>query len=122
MHISLETPESHAVKAYSDSQIQIGSDIYTGSLIVSKKEIITEVEIRNIHQMDEKYITLLLKHTPEVVIIGHSNTGALPPLTIVSQLSQQGIGMEFMSIGAACRTYNVLLSEERAVALGVIFN
>ena len=121
MHISLETPEHHAIQAYSDTQIQINSIIYTGSLIVSKQEIITDVTIKNIKEMDDKYIVLLLQSKPEIVIIGHPNAGTLPPLTVITELSQQGIGMEFMSIGAACRTYNVLLSEERAVVLGVIF-
>lgn len=121
MHISLETPERHAVQAYSDNQIQINSSVYTGSLIVSKQEIITDVEIKNIQEMNEKYLELLLQNGPEIVIIGHSSVGTLAPISVIAQLSQQGIGMECMSIGAACRTYNVLLGEERAVVLGVIF-
>ena len=39
----------------------------------------------------------------------------------MSLLSQQRIGIECMSIGAACRTYNILLSEHRAVVAGFIF-
>lgn len=121
MHISLETPEHHAIQAYSDQQIQINSTMYADSVIVSKQEIITNIEIKSIQELNDAYINLLLKHKPEIVIIGHSNQKILPSLTTIALLSQQGIGMEFMSIGAACRTYNVLLSEERAVVLGIIF-
>jgi uncharacterized protein len=120
MHISLENPEHHAVQAYSDNEIKINSIIYSKSLIVSKQEIITEVEIHSIHTMDKAYLELFLKYKPEVIIIGHPETGTLPPITILAQLSQLGIGMECMSIGAACRTYNVLLSEERSVVAGII--
>lgn len=122
MHISLENPEQHAVQAYTDNEIKINSVIYTKSLIVSKQEIITDVAIRSLHTMDEAYLTLFLNYKPEVIIIGHPEAGALPPPSILAHLFELGIGMECMSIGAACRTYNVLLSEERSVVAGIILN
>jgi len=122
MHISLEKPENHAVQAYSDNQIQLNSVTYSSSLIVSRQEIISELQIKNIHELNDDYIALLLKYSPEIIIIGHSNQGIFPPMDKVAHLSQLGIGMECMSIGSACRTYNVLLAEERHVVLGIIFN
>ncbi len=122
MHINLEAAENHAIQAYNGNQIQINSIIYKQSLIVSKTEIITELAIKDIQEIDEQYLQQLIKFKPEVIIIGHENTGKFPPMSIISQLSQQQIGIECMSIGAACRTYNVLLSEERAVVAGFIFS
>lgn len=120
MHINLEATEQNAVQAYSDTQIQINSIIYENSLIVSKEEIITDLAIKNIQEIDEQYLNLLIKLSPELIIIGHKNLGKFPPMEIISQLSQRRIGIECMSIGAACRTYNVLLSEYRAVIAGFI--
>lgn len=119
MHISLETPDQHSIQTYSDSQIQINSLLYTQSLIVSKQEVLTDITIRSIQGINETYMEQLLKHKPELIIIGHKEH-CLPPIQRIAQLSQQGIGIEFMSIGAACRTYNILLSELRAVTLGLI--
>lgn len=121
MNINLEAAEPHAVQAYSDNQVQINSIIYERSLIVSKEEIIADLSIQDIQAIDESYLQLLLQLKPELVIIGHGNSGKFPPFAIVSQLSQQRIGIECMSIGAACRTYNVLLNEQRAVVAGFIF-
>ena len=121
MHIHSETAEKHTVQAYSDNQIQINSILYKGSLIVSKEKIISDLPIKNIQEMDEGYLKLFLEFKPEVIIIGHGESGAFPPMSIMSQLSQLRIGIECMSIGAACRTYNVLLSEHRSVVAGFIF-
>lgn len=121
MHINLESAEKHAVQAYTDHQIQIDSIVYERSLIVSKEEIITDLTIQNIREINEDYLKLLLRVQPEVIIIGHGQTGVFPDLSIISQLSQQRIGIESMSIGAASRTYNVLLGEQRAVVAGFIF-
>jgi uncharacterized protein len=122
MHISLEKPEQYAVQAYGTNQLQINSIIYETSLIVSRQEIISGLEIKHLQEMNDDYMKLLLKHTPEIIIIGHQNTGVLPAMDKVAHLSQLGIGMECMSLGAACRTYNVLLAEERNVVLGIILN
>ncbi len=120
MHINLEAGNQNAVQSYSENQIQINSIIYESSLIVSKEEIISDLAIKNIKDMDETYLELLLKSKPELIIIGHQHAGTFPPMSIISSLSQKRIGIECMSIGAACRTYNVLLSEFRAVAAGFI--
>lgn len=122
MHINLEAAEKNAVQAYSDNQIQINSLVYERSLIVSKEEIISDLTIKDIQEIDAHYLHLLMQFNPEVIIIGHGNTGKFPPMSIVSQLSQQGIGIECMSVGAASRTYNVLLSEHRAVVAGFILS
>ncbi|QMT60402.1 Mth938-like domain-containing protein [Legionella sp. PC997] len=121
MKINLESAELHAVQAYSDNKIQINSIVYERSLIVSKTEIISDLPIKNIEEIDEHYMNLLTQFKPEIIIIGHEHTGKLLPLSIMKHFADQRIGIECMSIGAACRTYNVLLSEYRAVIAGFIF-
>ncbi|KGP64411.1 hypothetical protein EP47_11615 [Legionella norrlandica] len=120
MNINLENAEEHAVQAYSDKKIQINSIVYEASLIVSRKEIITDFAIKDILEINDHYIDLLLRSNPELIIIGHHQTGRMLPITLISELSQKRIGIECMSIGAACRTYNVLLGENRAVVAGLI--
>ena len=43
-----------------------------------------------------------------------------PSSLLVRTLEEAGIGVEVMSSPAACRTYNVLLSEGRRVALALL--
>lgn len=121
MNINLEAAEKNAVQAYSENQVQINSITYERSLIVSQEEVISDLAIHDIQAMDEQYLQQLLQFNPEVVIIGHEQTGKFPPMSIISTLSQHRVGIECMSIGAASRTYNVLLSEQRAVVAGFIF-
>lgn len=121
MNINLEAAEQYGIQAYANNKIQINSIIYEGSLIVSKKEIITDLAIKSIQEIDEHYLNLLTQFKPEIIIIGHENTGEFLPMSITYQLSQQKIGIECMSIGAACRTFNVLLGEQRDVVAGFIF-
>lgn len=121
MQITLEQATQYAVQAYSSTQLQINATLYEASLIVSPSKIISDVAVRDIEHIDEAYIHMLLSFKPELVIIGHKNTGKFFPLQWMAALSQKGVGVECMEIGAACRTYNIVVSEQRAVVAGFIF-
>jgi uncharacterized protein len=56
----------------------------------------------------------------ELLVIGAGRNFALPPPDLRTALKTAGIGIECMDTGAACRTYNVLLAEDRRVAAALI--
>ncbi|WP_019217069.1 Mth938-like domain-containing protein [Legionella tunisiensis] len=120
MHISLETVDQHTIQSYSENEIRIDAISYQSSLIVNRHELITNWPIHTVNELDAELLVPLLKHQPRIVLIGHNNQGQLVSFPIIQTLAQQGIGLECMSIGAACRTFNVLLSEHREVVLGII--
>ncbi|MEL6774030.1 MAG: Mth938-like domain-containing protein [Pseudomonadota bacterium] len=51
----------------------------------------------------------------DTLILGQGADIAPMPATLSTPLEAAGIGYEHMATGAACRTYNVLLGEERRV-------
>lgn len=115
MHINLQAADHHAIQSYSSDAIQINAIKYESSLIVSREEIITDLAIKRIQEMDPEFLADVLRLNPEVILIGHEQSGQFPPMEIIQALGEKRIGFECMSIGAACRTFNVLLSEDRAV-------
>ena len=78
--------------------------------------------MKTIKELNEKSLEPLLTLEPVIIIIGHQQPGIYVPMSVMQYLSKQRIGIECMSIGAACRTFNVLLNEQRNVVIGVIFN
>lgn len=121
MHIQLENNDQYAIEGYSESEVKIDSTIYNQNVIVSKHGIIADWNIRAIEYLDEQNVAPLLTHKPNIIIIGHTSLRKFAPITLLQQLSKDQISLESMSIGAACRTYNILLSEQRDVVLGLIF-
>lgn len=120
MHIILETADKHSIQAYSDVEIKINNNLYQQSLIVCAQQIIENWPVSHLQQLNEQTIFPFLQDNPRIIIIGHPFTGQFPDYSVIESLAKRGIGIECMSIGAACRTYNVLLSERREVVLGII--
>lgn len=120
MHIQLEKASQQAIQSYSDQEIKVNDLVYQTSLIIGQEAIITDWPIHTVTELNKALLKPLLELNPEIIILGHSSLGKLPPMEVLQFVSQLRIGLEIMSIGAACRTFNVLLSEDRAVVAGFI--
>jgi uncharacterized protein len=120
MHIHLEAADDHSIQAYNEKEIRVSSIDYQHSLILSREKIISDWPIEGILELNEDLLKPLLDCQPKIILIGHNQVGQFPPMEIRARLAKAGIGLETMSIGAACRTFNVLLNEGREVVLGVI--
>ena len=74
---------------------------------------------RNIHRLsdvDSKTLADILEFGPEVLLIGTGAKHELPSVEVMGRLAGLHCGVEVMSSDAACRTYNVLVAEDRKVA------
>jgi uncharacterized protein len=120
MHINLESEDKHSIHAYSDEAIQVNGILYQSSLIISRNEIINPWPISSILQLNETLLEPLLRYKPKTILIGHKSLNQFAPPSIMQALAKDRIGLEQMSIGAACRTFNVMLSERRDVVIGII--
>lgn len=56
----------------------------------------------------------------EFLLLGCGEEIVLPSESVRAAFADRGIGLEFMATGAAARTYNVVLAEQRAVAAALI--
>ena len=56
----------------------------------------------------------------ELLLVGSGPTIVFLPPPVRKALREKGIAVEVMDTGAACRTYNVLVAEDRRVAAALI--
>ncbi len=61
-----------------------------------------------------------LERRPRILIVGCGRTFEAKPAGLDAVLRGAGVGLEWMDTGAACRTFNVLLLEDREVAAALI--
>ncbi len=71
--------------------------------------------------LDESHFAPLLALQPEVVVVGTGNRLQFPHPRLYRCLIEAHIGVECMDTAAACRTYNILVSEGRKVVAALLF-
>jgi hypothetical protein len=116
MEIQKEDRQLHTIQSYSEHEIMIADKIYTQSIVVTTTEIISPwasgVDLPEIKALD-------LSST-ELVIVGFHTPDISVGFPIREYLANLQIGLEVMNIGAACRTFNILIAENRQV-MGLFF-
>jgi len=111
---------TNVIRSFTDSTIEVNNKAYSNSLVVSNNLLIDDWGIKHIDEMSLKNWQDLLQHKPEVILMGTGKSLVFPHPSSYAPAIEQGIGVEFMDSGAACRTYNVLVSEDRFVIAGII--
>ncbi len=111
---------SNVIRAYTDTGIEINDKAYSSSLVVGNTLLIEDWEISHIDDMAETHWQQLVELSPEIIIIGTGEKIIFPHPSSYAIAIQQGIGVEFMDSAAACRTYNILLSEDRPIIAAII--
>lgn len=111
-----ETPFDGAipVEGYGPGFFRVGGQIYRGALLMRGSEISTWAGL------DDPAPLLALAGQVDVLLLGMGETLRYAPASFREALEEAGIGVEVMASPTACRSYNVLASEGRRVALAAL--
>ena len=121
MKLHLENPAgTNLVRGYGPGQLRIGERTHTTSVIVTARTLIAPWRPASADELLAVDLEPLLGLAPEVVLLGTGPRQQFPAAGILRILYEQRIGVEVMDTSAACRTYNVLVTEGRAVAAALI--
>lgn len=106
--------DAKPVEGYGAGFFRIGGEVYHGPIIASNLGTTAW----------QGYIDhaplLALKDDIDVLFIGTGSEIAHLPAELRDALEEAEIGFEIMASPSACRTYNILLSEGRRIALALI--
>jgi uncharacterized protein len=109
------------IKAYGDGGFRVAGVRHEGSILVFPDRTeawpvtaATAVNVDSLAPMFESAGRI------SVLLVGCGVTFQPPPEGITQALRDAGIVLEWMDTGAACRTFNVLLLEDREVAAALI--
>ncbi len=109
------------IQGYGDGGFRIGGEAYRGSVLVFPSTTLSW-PVTALHRLTPDSLARVSAAEPavEILLIGCGREIAPLPAEMRRALQQRGIVAETMDTGAACRTFNVLLSQDRAVAAALI--
>jgi uncharacterized protein len=121
MQLTRDQAASHIIRAWEPGRLRIGERWLTGHVIVGAERIIENWAVTSPAALTVDDLAPALELAPTIVIVGTGNERLLPDIEIMAALGARAIGVEIMTTPAACRTFNVLLQEERRV-VAALFN
>ncbi len=110
----------NTITGYGEGYVLVNSQRYESSLIVMPDRVLNWLVLDFINLKAEDFKTLENLEA-EIVLLGTGPKQRFPHPRLTSALTSAGIGVEVMDLKAACRTFNILVAEERKVAAALLF-
>ena len=102
------------VDGYGADFFRVGGEVLRGHVLVSP------ASVRLWGGLEDRAALLALAGQVDVLFVGTGTRIAHLPGDLRTALEDAGLGVEIMDSPAACRTYNVLLSEGRRIAAALL--
>ncbi len=115
-----QRPDANLITALGDDGLRIREQRFTASLVVSAETIIEDWPVTGATTLRPRDWDDVLALEPEVVQFGSGPRIEFPGGEALAPLLERGIGVEVMDTPAACRTYNLLLTEGRRVVAALL--
>lgn len=123
MELTLHKPgEHHFIRSFDADGIVVTDTLYRDSLVLSADRLVSDWPVRSVAELSEDHLETVLKLEPEVVLLGTGKKQAFPAPQLLKAFFERGIGFEAMTTEAACRTFNVLVSEGRTAVAALIID
>jgi uncharacterized protein len=108
------------IESYGTAGFRVSGTAHAGSILVFVDSTVPWPVERLDEVTIERLAPVLARGDIEILLLGCGRRMMPVPGELRRQLRAGGVVLDAMDTGAACRTYNILLAEERRVAAALI--
>jgi uncharacterized protein len=106
--------------AHGPGYVTVSGTRYEHPVVVTPQQVFTDWPPQDFAALAESHFAYLLALQPEVVLLGTGSRQQFPHPALYRQLVAANIGVEIMDTAAACRTYNLLMADDRKVVAAIL--
>jgi uncharacterized protein len=116
-------PDTHgqrnAIVGYAPGELRLRDRVLATSAIVTAAQVLPW-PVTDAAALTPELVEPVLELGVEVVLLATGPRQVWPPARVLAHVAARGVGLEVMDLGAACRTFNLLIGDQRRVALAAI--
>jgi uncharacterized protein len=124
MKIELESGlhDKNRISAYADDHIIVRDEYIRSSCVITADKILYSWKTYADGTVACSDFDPVISLGPEIILFGTGKNLVIPDMELCAYIQGKNIGFEFMYNGAAIRSYNILISEERNVAVALLLS
>jgi uncharacterized protein len=111
----------NAFTGYGEGYVMVNGERIERSVVVLPERILADWPAGRFDDLTPEHFAMLAGLGREIVLLGTGGRQRFPRAEITAPLVRAGVGVEVMDLQAACRTYNILMAEQRKVAAALLF-
>lgn len=104
-----------SIAAYGPGWIRVRDTRFESPCVVTSADVHTDMLPADFDSLGATHLDGLVALRPEIILIGSGSRQRFVDHALGARMADAGIALESMDTGAACRLFNILVSEDRAV-------
>ncbi len=123
MKLHLDNPASrNLITGHGAGYVAINHRHFESSLIVLPDRLVQPWGEGGFEGLTEDDFAAIRALAPEILLLGTGSRQRFPAPSLLRPLIETRIGCEVMDLPAACRTFNILMTEGRRVAAALLID
>lgn len=110
----------YTVTAYGPGYIEINAQRFMNAVLVQPESPVQAWPPADFDALTAAHFETIAAFAPDVVLLGTGSTQRFVHPRLTAALASRRIGIESMDTRAACRTYNILMTEGRKVLAALL--
>lgn len=106
--------------AHGEDYVVVSGERFEHPIVVTPEQVLTDWQPQGFDALDETHFAYFLTLKPEILLFGTGTQQRFAHPRLYQALSAVSIAIEFMNTAAACRTYNILMAEDRKVVAAIL--
>lgn len=120
MKLSAESGSGNVIRSFRPGELRLVEQTFKSHVILSASEIIQDWKPAAFPVLSIADFEPAIALGPEIILFGTGKQQKFPDNALMIEIMRQGIAFEVMDTAAACRTFNVLISEFREVVAALL--
>ena len=113
--------ETKLFTAHGADYVMVNGERYNQSIVVMAEMVHGDWVVTDFDSLNAAHFDYFVALKPDVLLLGTGARQRFPHPRLYRSLTDAGIGVECMDTPAACRTYNILVAEDRRVIAAILF-
>jgi uncharacterized protein len=119
LHLHTSTTQK-IFTAHGKGYVSVSGERFEQPIVVTPDQVLTDWKPQGFAMLDQSHFAYFVALKPQVLLLGTGSTQQFAHPSLYHALADLGIGLEFMDTAAACRTYNILMAENRKVVAAIL--
>ncbi len=120
MRFSSDPTDKNQIRSCAPGVVHLRDTSLHSPFIISADRIITDWQLPAFEALSLNDFAPALELRPDVILFGTGGAQRFPDIAVLTDIMRSGVAIEVMTTVAACRTFNVLVSERRAVVAALL--
>jgi uncharacterized protein len=121
MLLTRDSSAVNFIRAWEPGRVRIADRWVAGNVLVGNDAIVEGWTTNAADRLTIADLEPALALQPTIIVLGTGVERLLPDVELMAAAAARSVGLEIMNSPAACRTFNVLLQEQRRV-VAALFN